>query len=496
VVAVEGVDSWVRKWATINADGYAVTHRDSRVTWRELDRRVDVLAGRLLELGVEPGDRVGCLMGNCVEFVETIHAASRIGAVFVPLNVRYAPRELAFAIEHVGVKVLATEDSFADVLRDSGADPVVLRREEWPQDTGQPRLEPAASWSDDGFLLFTSGTTGTPRAVLHAQESFLWGSFDALLVHAYRNTDRLVTPLPLCYTGGLNVTTSLAHAGAELVLATSAEPGHLLDLITSLRATLFHGVPTMCQRLAEHPRWASADLTSLRLARTGGAPVPAALMEAYAARDIALTQGYGLSESGGTGLTLAPREAHEFGKAGRPSFCLEVRVVDRETGEDVAPGEVGEILLRGRQIMRGYWNEPEATAAAVKDGWLWTGDLGTVDEAGLYAITGRSKELIVTGGLNVYPAEVEHVLIEAEGVLEAAVIGVPSEKWGEEVVAVVVLDDACELTAEELIGFTRERLAGYKTPKRIVLSREGLTRTASGKIIKSEAAKRLDSAAA
>ncbi|WP_244928943.1 AMP-binding protein [Nocardioides sp. W7] len=490
------MDSWVRKWATINAQGMAVSHRDERVTWGGLDRRVDVLAHRLRDLGVGPGDRVGCLMNNCVEFLETLHAVSRAGAVFVPVNVRYAPPELAFAAEHVGMSLLVTEAHFDSLVERSGLDLPLLRKEEWPVDDGSaPRSEPAARWGDDGFLLFTSGTTGTPRAVLHAHEAFMWGSMDAILIHAYTNEDRLVTPLPLCYTGGMNVASSLAHSGAELVLAESAEPGHLLELIASRRATLFHGVPTMCQRLADHPDWAASDLSSLRLARTGGAPVPAALMEAYAARDIALTQGYGLSESGGTGLTLPPRESHRFGKAGRPSFYLEAKVVDPETGEERRSGEVGEILLRGRQLMRGYWNEPEATAAAIRDGWLWTGDLGTVDDEGLFAITGRSKELIVTGGLNVYPAEVEHVLIAAEGVLEAAVMGSPSEKWGEEVVAVVVAESGAPVDEAGLIAFCRERLADYKCPKRVVLSQESLTRTASGKIIKREAAKRLGSVA-
>ncbi|GGO75008.1 acid--CoA ligase [Nocardioides deserti] len=490
---MEGVDSWVRKWATINAGGAAVSHRDERLTWADLDRRVDVLADRLRGLGVAPGDRVGCLMNNCVQFVETLHAVSRIGGIFVPVNVRYAPPELAFAAEHVGMSILVTEAHFDSLVERSGVDLPTLHKEEWPADDGTAAcIEPAARWTDDGFLLFTSGTTGTPRAVQHAHEAFLWGSMDAILIHAYSNEDRLVTPLPLCYTGGMNVATSAAHSGAELVLAESADPGHLLELITSRRATLFHGVPTMCQRLADHPDWPAADLTSLRLARTGGAPVPAALMEAYAARDVALTQGYGLSESGGTGLTLAPQESHEFGKAGRPSFYLEAKVVHPETGEDLPAGEVGEILLRGRQLMRGYWNEPEATAKAIRDGWLWTGDLGAVDEKGLFSITGRSKELIVTGGLNVYPAEVEHVLIAAEGVLEAAVIGAPSEKWGEEVVAVVVIEDGAALEEAGLIAFCRERLADYKCPKRVVLSRENLTRTASGKIIKREAAKRLE----
>ncbi len=485
---MEGVDAWVRKWATINRGGAALTVHGRTYTWAELDRRVDVLARALIARGVRRGDRVGCLMRNTVEYVETLFAASRCGAIFVPLNIRYAAPELAFAVSHAGIAVVLAEDHFRPLVADSGTDVDVLWTSQWPQDDlaadGAEPLEITGAWSDDAFLLFTSGTTGTPRAVLHAQEALLWGSMDAVIIHGYSSYDRLVTALPLCYTGGLNVATSLAHAGAELILADSAQPAHLLELIAARRATIFHGVPTMCERLVDSPQWADADLSSLRLARTGGAPVSSALMEAFAARGVPLTQGYGLTESGGTGLTLHAREAHHFGKAGRPTFCVEAKVVDPETGDEVEPGVVGEILLSGRQIMRGYWNEPEATAAAVRDGWLWTGDLGTMDADGLFAITGRSKDLIVTGGLNVYPAEVEHALTSLPGVVEAAVIGLPSERWGEEVAAVIVLDEGVVLGEQDVIDHCRARLADYKCPKRVVVDPGPLPRTASGKVVK------------
>lgn len=251
----------------------------------------------------------------------------------------------------------------------------------------------------------------------------------------------------------------------------------------------------MCERLVASARWESADLSSLRLARTGGAPVSSALMEAFAARGVALTQGYGLTESGGTGLTLHARESHNYGKAGRPSFCLDAKIVDPETGIQRAPGEVGEILLRGRQIMRGYWNEPEATASAIRNGWLWTGDLGTVDVDGLFAVTGRSKDLIITGGLNVYPGEVEHALTSLGCVAEAAVLGLPSSRWGEEVVALVILEEGATASELDVIEQCRRRLADYKCPKRVVIEPGPLPRTASGKVIKRDLAARLSATA-
>jgi fatty-acyl-CoA synthase len=491
---VQGIHWWVRKWAELRGTSPAVTCDGETVTWSELDRRVDVLAGHLCSLGVAAGDRVGCLMPNCVEFVVTLHAVSRIGAIFVPLNIRYTATELGFAAGHAGLAALAVDESFAGLVA-GAALPLptdrVLWRADWPHDG--PRWDRTAPAADDdgGFLLFTSGSTGTPRAVLHTQAAFLWTSMDPLLIHRYSNDDVMVSPMPLCFTGGLNVATALAHCGGELVLISAFDAGTTFDLIESRRATLFHGVPVMCQRLLGHPRWATADLSSLRLARTGAAPVSGGLMQGWLERGIPLTQGYGLTESAGAGFTLAPQDAHRFGKCGRPSFYAEVRLVapgSGETmpaGEAVPPGAVGEIVLRGPQVMRGYWKEPEATAQALRDGWLWTGDLAVADEDGFYEIAGRSKDLIITGGLNVYPAEVEHVLRAAPGVEDVAVVGVPSARWGEEVIAVVVAGPA-GIDRDRVLAHARGYLADYKCPKSLVVRTEPLTRTASGKVIKAD----------
>jgi fatty-acyl-CoA synthase len=482
---MQGVHWWVRKWAAIQGDAAAVTFDGETVTWSELDRRVDVLAARLDTLGVTAGDRVGCFMPNCIEFLVTMHAASRIGAIFVPMNTRYTATELEFATRHAGLAVLAVDESFADVVADASLALPTLWRTDLPADGPRWDRESPTDWDDDGFLLFTSGSTGTPRAVLHSQAAFLWTSMDPVLIHRYSREDIMVSPLPLCFTGGLNVATALAHCGGELVLIGAFDADTAFDLIESRQATLFHGVPVMCQRLLDHPRWARADLSSLRLARTGAAPVSSGLMQGWLERGIPLTQGYGSTESAGSGFTLPAEDAHRFGKCGRASVYAEVRIVSPSTSESVPVGEVGEVVLRGPQVMRGYWREPEATAAAVRDGWLWTGDLAFVDEQGFYEITGRSKDLIITGGLNVYPAEVEHVLRGAPGVDDAAVVGLPSERWGEEVVAVLVAP-AGSLDLDQVLAFARTMLADYKCPKSFVVRDDPLPRTASGKILKND----------
>jgi fatty-acyl-CoA synthase len=480
-----GVHWWIRKWAAIQGTSAAVTCDGETLTWIELDRRVDVLARHLDCLDVGAGDRVGCLMPNCIEFLVTLYAASRIGAIFVPLNIRYTARELRFAVHHAGLAVLTADEGFTEMITGAELPVPTVWRTDWPAGGARWDRESPTGWDSDGFLLFTSGSTGTPRAVLHSQAAFLWASMDAILIHKFSRDDVMVSPLPLCFTGGLNVATALAHCGGELVLMAAFDEDATFDLIESRRATLFHGVPVMCQRLLDHPRWATADLSSLRLARTGAAPVSSGLMQAWLQRGVPLSQGYGCTESAGSGFTLPADDATRFGKCGRPSFYAEVRIVAPETGEALPAGEVGEVLLRGPQVMRGYWKEPEETAVSLRDGWLWTGDLAFVDDEGFYEIAGRSKDLIITGGLNVYPAEVEHVLHGAPGVVDVAVVGVPSERWGEEVVAVMVAS-AAGIDTHQVLAYARARLADYKCPKSFVVRYEPLARTASGKIAKKD----------
>lgn len=488
---MEGVDSWITKWADFLPEEMAFTIDGKSVTWAELDARVNTVARHLLDVGIEPGDRVGAFMLNRIEYLEILFAVSRVGAIFVPLNTRYAPRELAYALDHVGVRYLATEEALAETVTAAGYDVPTLWLSQWPvADDGAPveRVDSLARWDADGFLLFTSGSTGAPRAVLHSHASFLFGSLDSMAIHGYSCRDRIVTALPLCYTGGMNVIAAIAHSGASLVLFSEFDAGAMLSAIDEYQATVVQGVPTMLDRMVDHPEWDSTSMASLRLVRTGGAPVPVALIEAWAQRGAPVSQAYGLTESFGSGFILHARESTAYGATGRPSFTLEARLVGVENDEEVPVGEVGEICLRGPQIMKGYWNEPEATERAIVDGWLRTGDLGRRDERGLFQIVGRIKELIVTGGLNVYPVEVEHVIREAPGVLEAAVIGRPSDRWGEEVVAIVVTKDGARVTEEDITAHVRALLADYKCPKSVVITAEPLPRTTSGKVAKTRLA--------
>ncbi len=489
-VAVEGVSSWVRRWADVNPLGVAVTVvGGGSVAWHELELRVRALADHLHERGISAGDRVGCLLASSVDYVVAVHATARAGAVFVPVNVRYAAPELAFAVRHVDMALLVVGDEFEALAAEAGLSVPLSRPGDWPTEaSGGPGTGPESSasprWDDLGFLCFTSGSTGAPRAVELTHAAFHWMTLDPILLHEIRSSDRVITPLPLCYTGGLNALLTMAHAGGELVILDRFEPDAALAAIERHRATMFHGVPVMAQRMTQSPAWSGADLSSLRQARVGGAPVPVELIETWRARGIAITQGYGLTESCGGGLQLHVRDCRRAGKAGRPSYAMSTRVVSTETGLDVEPGAVGELLLRGPQVMTGYWNDREATLSAFRDGWLVSGDLVRQDDDGFFEIVGRSKELIITGGLNVYPPEVEAALATLPGVAEVAVVGLPSPEWGQEVVAVVVVDPLRPTDADQVMRGCRELIADYKCPKRVVITSRPLARTASGKLLK------------
>jgi acyl-CoA synthetase (AMP-forming)/AMP-acid ligase II len=473
--------------------------RGRRFSYAELDARANRTANALLAQGVRPGDRVALLMMNGVEYLESYFALAKLGAVMVPLNWRLVPDELAFILRDAGAGVLIYDSEFdAGVAALRGLETPVrlwLRAGEGAppegtlsyaalRDAASAAAPPCPSADDDVlFIMYTSGTTGLPKGAVHTHGTMIAASITINLTSDMRHGNRYLQMLPLFHVGALTPATSAVHRGATLVLMRAFDPKRVFPLIEAERITTGLAVPAMLNFMLAAGDPGAHDLSGLRWLMSGAAPVPPALIERYAALGIEIHQVYGLTETCGPACLISPEEAlAKIGSTGPAFFHTDVRVVD-ERGDDVAPGEIGEVIVRGAHIMKGYWNRPEATAETIRDGWLHTGDLASVDKEGFVFIQDRKKDMIITGGENVYPAEVEAVLARHPDVLECAVIGMPSARWGESAAAVVVPKAGCSLAPADLIAFCEGKLARYKIP-RVALLVEEIPRNPTGKVLK------------
>ncbi|HKG23936.1 MAG TPA: AMP-binding protein, partial [Blastocatellia bacterium] len=334
------------------------------------------------------------------------------------------------------------------------------------------------------LIIYTSGTTGRPKGALLSHRMLMWNSINTNIGWDLVSSDVTTVHAPLFHTGGLNVLTlPLMHIGGTVVILRKFDPAETLEAIEKHRCTIFFGVPTMFQMMLDSPRFEEIDFGSMRFLISGGAPCPVPLIEAYQRRGVAFTQGFGLTEVGPNCFRLGLEDAvRKAGSIGFPSFHSEARIIDEE-GRDVPRGLVGELLLKGQHVCSGYWQDSEATSAAISDGWFYTGDLARQDEEGYYYIVGRAKDMIISGGENIYPAEVESVLHDHPAIASAALIGISDDKWGEMPVAVVIARTGRAVTPEEVMDFCSGKLARYKIPKRVYFVSE-FPLSASGKVVK------------
>ncbi|MCO8269145.1 long-chain fatty acid--CoA ligase [Actinoplanes sp. TRM 88003] len=477
---------WPARRAAISPGRTALVWQGERVTYGELHARVGRVAGRLREAGVGVGDRVAYLGGNHPAFVETMFAAHRLGAVFVPLNFRLTAPEIDYMLGHSGASVLVFGPSCAGVVRELSTAVALFELSDLAVDNGPPVDECVAVALDDAaFILYTSGTTGRPKGAVLTHGNVVWNCFN-LLVGVDVGSDEVgLIGAPLFHVAALNqcLLPTFLKGGASVIMP-RWDVEEALELIASQRVTWMFGVSAMFAALARSPRWASTDLSSVRSVMSGGAAVPPALITAYQGRGLTFCQGYGLTETapGATFLEARESPAH-VGSAGVPVFFADVRCVRAELS-DTEAGEPGEVLVRGANVTPGYWNDPEATAAAfTDDGWFRSGDVAVVDDGGHFHIVDRLKDMYVSGGENVYPAEVEAALFEHPAVAEAAVVGVPDEKWGEVGRAFLVAASGHEVDPVELREFLGERLARYKLPVYFDVV-DDLPRTGSNKVRK------------
>jgi fatty-acyl-CoA synthase len=497
----QGLGSWPERRLRISPDRDALWFEGTTTTHREFADRVRRTAGALAGLGIQAGDRVAWTGGNHPSALETLYACGQLGAIWVPVNARLTPPEAEYVLTHSGASAVVhgrDHGELVDALRDrlpavrswiaaepptAGGTASLPYEELLAAADPEPRDEPVGL-DDPCLIMYTSGTTGRPKGAVLTHGNMTWNATNQLLGFDFGPTERTLALAPLFHIGGLNgtVNPTLLRGGCAVIVR-RFDPAETLRVIEEQRVNSFFAVPTMLDAMARQPEFATRDLSALRSIGAAGAAVPLPTLRTWLDRGVTMQQAYGMTEAapGCTVLDSADAE-RKVGSAGKPVFFTDVRVV-RPDGSPAEVDEVGEVVVQGPNVMAGYWNDPGQTAAVLVDGWYHTGDAGSVDGEGFLYIRDRYKDMIISGGENVYPAEVESALLELPGVIEAAVIGVPDERWGEVGLAVVVPAPGAALDEEAVREALRERLAGFKIPRSIRFA-EDLPKTATGKIRK------------
>ncbi|MCB9640760.1 MAG: long-chain fatty acid--CoA ligase [Myxococcales bacterium] len=497
------VADWLSKRAHLSPEKVALIDQPTgeHITYKTWDQRVQKLALSLQRsFGVKKGDRVAILAMNCVEYLDVFFACGRLGAILQNLNWRLQVRELDALLKETAPLVLVYGEDFLDTVQ-------TLQKERaeipsWIAFTQSARaedaafadrdamdanedLEPVEIFEDDPWLIcYTGGTTGLPKGATLTHGNILANAINTVISWELDAKDVAILNAPLFHVGGLNVfTTPLVYAGGTSIVCKGFDVGMVFDLVQDQGVTVFFGVPTMFIMMQEAPRWKDADFSKTKFVISGGAPCPLPVFERFWEKGVHFKTGYGLTEAGPNNFWL-PKEdiQRKPGAVGFPLMHVQIKVV-HEDGKPVGPEEVGELCLRGPHVMKGYWQRPDASAAVLRDGWLHTGDLVRVDEEGYVSIVGRLKDMYISGGENVYPAEIESVLHEMDGIAEAALVGVPDARWGEVGLALLRREEGASIDDQDVLRYCHEHLARYKIPRFVVFAEE-IPKTSAGKIDK------------
>jgi len=498
----DGATDWLAKRAQLSPNHVALIDVETgrELTYAAWNRRTNRVANALQGLELHKGDRVAVLAMNCFEYLDLLFACQKGGFILQALNWRLTPVELGKLVQDAGPRLLIYGPEFVETvvaLREQGftAQGIALNGPPLAEDLSWDNWVARASdrpsdlihraLSDPWVLCYTGGTTGVPKAAILTQGTVTWNAVNTAASWGLTPDDVAILNAPLFHTGGMNVfTTPLVHVGGTSIVCRGFDVEQTFDLIAQQGVTVFFGVPTMFIVMQQHSRWPAVDFSRCKLIISGGAPCPAPVFERFFEKSVpSFKTGYGLTEAGPNNFWLPDEDVQrKVGSVGFPLFHVEICVVN-ETGEGCGPDEVGELLIRGPHVTPGFWNNPQATAAAIADGWLHTGDLARRDAEGYTYIVGRSKDMIISGGEDVYPAEVESVMLGHADVAEAALIGIPHPKWGEVGRAIVVPRPGTALSEEDLLSYLEERLARFKIPKTVVFVAE-LPKTAAGKVDK------------
>jgi fatty-acyl-CoA synthase len=505
------IGDWLGRREMLTPDKVALIDalNDQReITYREWNRAANRTAHYLsARFNVKKGDRVAVLAMNCVEYLDIWFALGKLGAILQNLNWRLSPRELVGLLVDAAPKVLVYGDEFLAVVNEIRAqvpdlvnylalgekagdsDLSFSERERFPDN---PLAEIELDWNDPWVICYTGGTTGTPKGALLTHRSITSNAINTVISWGLTPADVTILNSPLFHTGGLNVFTApLVYIGGASIVCRDFNLEQTFELLSGGKVTIWFGVPTMFVVMQNHARWDAADFSQLKLLISGGAPCPLPVFEKFWAKGVDFKTGYGLTEAGPNTFWLPPEDVRRKpGSVGHPLFHIDVRVI-RHDGTECDAEEIGELVIRGPHVCGGYWNNPKATYAAIHPlssepqgrNWLHTGDLARRDVEGYYYVVGRLKEMFISGGENVYPAEIESVLHAHPDVAEATVISVPHSKWGEVGRALVIPKPGASLTEAGVLDFVRQHLARYKVPKSVIFVEE-LPKTGANKVDK------------
>jgi fatty-acyl-CoA synthase len=485
---------WLAKYEDYSPHKIAIVEVATgwRFTYREFNRRANQVCRFLQGLNVNPGDRTSVLLPNGADVLFTLFGASKAGSIFVPFNYKLAARELAAVIEDAEPSVILYSREFQALVTDvselSPSARFVCLEDVDSEIAALPDENPHTMPVDveaPQMLLYTAGSTGKPKGVILSHRMILWNSVNTSL-RMLALGDTVLVHTPMFYTGGLNVyTLPNFYLGGTVVIMKSFQADELLKCVEREGITGLFGIPTQLLMMADSEVFPTVDLSRLRFLFSGGAPCPVPLIERYAKRGITLQQGFGLTEVGPNCFALEKRDyLRKAGSIGYPNFAMQARLVD-DDGREIPVGETGELALRSPAMCSGYWRNPEQTRQAIRDGWFFTGDMASQDADGCFYIVGRKKDMFISGGENVYPAEVEAVLRSHPKIADTAVVGVPHPKWVEVGSAAIVLKRGEQASDQEILAWCAGKIGKYKIPKGVLFINE-LPRMESGKINKVE----------
>lgn len=495
----KGFGDVTRYWSRQRPNAPAVKTAETTLSWSDLDTSTNELCAGLQERGVRSGDRIGALLHNCAEYLELLVASYKLGVLFVPLNTRMTAAELHYVLTDASCTFVVTDaellpvaldvkrsmDELHLVVTDGDAAPGAESFDAL-RTTGGADPDCLVTADDVAMICYTSGTTGYPKGAMITHQNLEVQAVNRILIGGLTCRDSGLIVFPLSFTAGVVcfwAPTSMS--GATTVVEREFAPGRTLQLIENEPINWLMGVPYIWEQMAAHERFPQTDVSSLRHAMSGGAPVPRSLLETWQARGVEMTQGYGLTEGSGFNLGLGEDDAlRKLGSAGRPLLHTRIRIA-RADGTDCNVGEVGELVISGPEVMAGYWNNEQATAETIVDGWLHTGDMAAADEDAYVEIVDRKKDMLISGGINVYPAEIERVAYAFPGVTEAAVIGITDERWGE-VGALIIYSQGGQLDADGLVKYLKTELASYKIPHYLVERDKPVPRNMASKVLKRE----------